>query len=201
MTEVKEIPGLFYCPDQISTAEMKQLSEFLDTLTWKPLSASKNSRVVQHYGFAYDYKDRNIRQPTDPIPLELMSLRNRLTELCETLLLKQEFNQCIVNNYNPGQGISPHVDVRDYGPVIGCFSLGESPDTGAMMRFTNPKNEHHDLWVEAGSLYIMSGEARYRWKHSMPSRFNDEVHGENVARDRRISVTFRHVPPFLSTHQ
>ena len=43
------------------------------------------------------------------------------------------FNQCIVNNYLSGQGISQHTDIKSYGDIIGCFTLGG----GATMTFKN----------------------------------------------------------------
>jgi len=40
----------------------------------------------------------------------------------------------------------------------------------------------------------MSGDARYVWTHSMPSRKYDIVDDEKITRGRRISLTFRNVP-------
>jgi alkylated DNA repair dioxygenase AlkB len=56
------------------------------------------------------------------------------------------------------------------------------------------KYESKEVYVAPDSLYIMSGEARYIWKHSMLSRKTDMVDGKRIKRGRRISLTFRNVP-------
>jgi alkylated DNA repair dioxygenase AlkB len=44
-----------------------------------------------------------------------------------------------------------------------------------------------------GSLLMLSGEARYRWRHAIPGRKTDKVAGRSVVRGRRVSLTFRTV--------
>jgi alkylated DNA repair dioxygenase AlkB len=169
--------------------------ELLDNQEWKKLTpSSPNSRLVQHYGYTYDYKNSVIAKPTDEIPEFLIPLKEYLTKKCiDSGLINPEsgfeFNQCIVNNYYPGQGISPHIDLTAFGLVIGCFTIG----SGANMLFEKG-NEKYIQRVELNSLYIMSGESRYKWKHSMPSRKYDEYEGIKIPRNRRISITFRNVP-------
>jgi len=189
--EELKIPGLYYVND-LKEDNMKNLIPLLDKLNWVKLSNNPNSRMVQHYGYKYDYKTYNINIKCDPIPLCLILLRNLLTDICRELNIindDYEFNQCIVNNYLPGQGISRHIDVKKYGDVIGCFTLG----SGATMTFKN-KNEEEYLYVGPYSLYIMSGDARYIWSHEMDGKKYDIVDNTKIKRERRISVTFRNVP-------
>ena len=40
----------------------------------------------------------------------------------------------------------------------------------------------------------MSGDSRYKWCHSMPSKKFDIVNNIRIQRERRISLTFRNVP-------
>jgi len=89
----------------------------------------------------------------------------------------------------PGQGISKHIDVKSYGNIIGCFTLG----SGATMIFRKG-NVTKEIYVESNSLYIMSGECRYNWTHEMIGKKSDIVNGIKISRDRRISVTFRNTP-------
>lgn len=65
--------------------------------------------------------------------------------------------------------------------------------SGAIMRF-RLGSEKKELYVEPNTIYIMSGDARYKWTHEMPSNFNDVIDGEKIKRGRRISITFRNVP-------
>lgn len=178
--------GLKYYDNVIDEKFSDELFEFLDRENekkWKSLSDSKKSRKVQHYGYKYDYKSRNITQKGEEIPEIFKPLFDYiLTHSDET------FNQIIVNNYEPSQGISAHTDVKDYGKVIACFSIG----SGAVMRFTS-ENLSYDLYVKKNSIYIMSGDSRYNWKHEMVSRKSDVVDGKKIQRGRRISITLRKV--------
>jgi alkylated DNA repair dioxygenase AlkB len=187
----EKVKGLFYFKDFKDIIESKDdLISFLDQRPWKSLSDSKNSRKVQHYGYLYDYKSGKTTTKTDPIPEEFQSLIDSLKKKCMMNGLKaSDFNQVIVNNYEASQGISAHTDVKEYGPIIGCYTIG----SGATMRFTKG-DEKYDLYVEPNSLYIMSGESRYEWKHEMVSRKSDVVDGVKIARGRRVSITFRCVP-------
>jgi len=163
----------------------------LDQREWKPVTASAHSRKIQHYGFMYDYVSRKVATVCELIPAELEDLKNILTETCVALGITDaayEFNQCIVNDYQPGQGIAKHADVNAYGPVIGCFTLG----TGAMMTFRKGK-ESYNIYTKPNSLYLMSGDARYQWTHEMTARKSDQIDGKRVLRGRRVSVTFRSV--------
>jgi alkylated DNA repair dioxygenase AlkB len=185
-----DIPGLYYvgCIHEDTATTIAEL----DMCEWSPVTNHVNSRLVQHYGFRYDYVSSKVREAGPTLPPFLEKYQTLLTNICKELNIidaAYTFNQCIVNNYLQGQGISAHIDVKQYGGVIGCFTLG----TGATMIFEHG-NEKREIYVEADSLYIMSGEARYVWKHSMPARKSDTVDGKRVERGRRVSITFRCVP-------
>lgn len=182
------IPGLYYLPN---VSENSNLIKKIDKYKWLPISESSNSRLFQHYGYTYDYKTRNINKSENVLPTCLIDLKNLLTGICLNLKLindKEYFNQCIINNYNPGQGISKHIDLKTFGNVIGCFSIG----SGSVINFNYKKQ--HEIYIEENSLYIMSGDSRNIWTHEMPSRNYDNVNDKKIMRKRRISITFRNVP-------
>ena len=188
---MSSIPGLYYFEDIV--ADSQSLIEELDKQMWTPLSTSKNSRLVQHYGYLYDYKNYSIRTKGPDFTPPIIALSQLLSNICieNNIISANTFNQCIVNNYNPGQGISKHIDLKTFGPIIGCFTLGG----GATMRFTKDGN-CKDIYVKPNSLYIMSGDARYLWTHEMLARKTDVVPpaSKKIKRERRISITFRNVP-------
>jgi alkylated DNA repair dioxygenase AlkB len=189
------VPGLFYIEniEEIEENSMDIIGE-LDNLNWEPLNPkSENSRLVQHYGYKYSYNSRkiDINNICEPIPEFLTIFQNILTNICLKLNITNDtyvFNQCIVNNYFVGQGISQHIDLPSFGGVIGCFTIG----SGTTMKFTY-NGEHKEIYVKPNSLYIMSGDSRYVWSHSMPVKKSDVVNGIKIKRDRRISITFRNV--------
>jgi len=185
-----DISGLYYF-DDLKEDNIPNIISQLDECKWLPLSSNSNSRLVQHYGYKYDYKTYNIDVKTYDIPQFLIYLKKILHDICMQLNIIDEqydFNQCIVNNYLCGQGISKHIDVKKYGDVIGCFTLG----SGANMTFKN-KDKTYDLYVKPNSLYIMSGDSRYLWTHEMMPKKYDIINNNKIYRDRRVSVTFRNV--------
>lgn len=181
---IPSIPsGLRYIENCFGDDDEKKLVGFLDSCEWKSLSESKNSRKVQHYGYIYDYKSGKTTQKTRSIPDEFTFLIDILKR--ET---HRDFNQVIVNNYDEGQGISAHTDVKEYGEVIGCYTICG----GTTMRFTR-ESDKYELYTKPKSLYIMTGESRYKWKHEMQAKKSDVVDGIRIKRGRRISITFRYV--------
>lgn len=186
----KQIKGLYYI-DNINI-DLSNITNQLDEKKWINVSKNIKSRKVQHYGYKYDYIRRNIFQKTDDIPEFLYPVKKKLVKICKYLKLisdDYDFNQCIVNNYIGKQGIGKHIDLVSFGNVIGCITIG----SGAIMRFRF-NGEKKDIYVKPNSLYIMSGDARYKWTHEMPSNLYDTINGEKIKRNRRISITFRNVP-------
>lgn len=107
------------------------------------------------------------------------------------------FDQAILNRYSEdSSSIPPHVDRAQFDDVIVGFSIGAP----AAMYFTpavmkEREVESHQLTVTEGSAYVMAGEARWKWQHSvqlLPMPFRSCGSGpERLASDCRISVTFR----------
>jgi len=158
--------------------------------------SSQLKRRVQHYGFSYNYKMRTIskRDTATPFTPRLTKLAQKIVERLNRSdntrhLPTALFNQCIVNEYKPGQGISPHVDcVTCFGDTIASLTMA----SGTVMRFEEIGNEKRtvDCWLPPKSLIVLTGDARYKWRHSIAARKSDRNHGK---RSTRISLTFRSV--------
>jgi alkylated DNA repair dioxygenase AlkB len=106
--------------------------------------------------------------------------------------MSKEPDQLIVNEYTPGQGISPHIDsVELFEDEILSISLGSD----ITMNFTeaSDKTNIKSLILKRRTLMCLSKDARYKWKHSIPQRIYDIIKGKKVKRDTRISLTFRKV--------
>ena len=187
---IKDIPGLYYIP-HVNLDLNKTVYKLDINDNWFNVNPKNpNSRKVQHFGYKYNYLSSNVNEKCDDIPKYLNRIKKKLVKICKVKNLQtDEFNQCIVNNYKPGQGIGRHIDTTNYGPVIGCFTAG----SGAKMIFKR-SNERFDLYIEPNSLYIMSGDARYKWTHEMYSVKSDTIDGKRIPRSRRVSFTFRNVP-------
>ena len=60
------------------------------------------------------------------------------------------------------------------------------------MDFIHPeRGKKVSVFVPARSLWVITGEARYQWQHSIASRLTDVIEGEKRVRSRRVSITFR----------
>ncbi len=176
--------GLTYLENYISEDEADRLVQEVDAAPWR----TDLKRRVQHYGYRYDYKARQVRREDylGPLPAPFHGLAERLTREghFQTVL-----DQVIVNEYQPGQGISAHIDCQPcFGETIASLSLLSA----CVMRFASQTHSQQmELHLQPASLLILKGEARHMWSHAIPSRKTDVIEGQKYIRSRRISLTFR----------
>ncbi|CAO1636419.1 unnamed protein product [Jaminaea pallidilutea] len=133
--------------------------------------------------------------------------------------------QLIINHYTPGQGITPHIDLPTrFGDGIILCSLqsgiamdftrdeGEGRESKKRKVDAEPVSDRYSLWLPPRSALILSGEARWRWKHGISARHGDYVAVESSQstakedaawnssqeykrRQERTSVTIRWLKP------
>lgn len=180
------IAGLSYIADYIDESTEAALLERIDSQPWM----HDLKRRVQHYGWRYDYKARNVASDLriGALPDWLQSYAVRLQQ---GGLFTEIPDQVIINEYQPGQGISAHIDcVPCFADTIASLSLG-SP---CVMDFTHGKTgEKSSLLLEPRSLLMLNGDARYVWQHAIAGRKTDRHNVQIIQRARRVSLTFRKV--------
>ncbi|MDX2113009.1 MAG: alpha-ketoglutarate-dependent dioxygenase AlkB [Alphaproteobacteria bacterium] len=180
------ISGLNYIPDFIDSATESALIKTIDPLPW----ITELKRRVQHYGWRYDYKARSV---TNDLRIGALPdwLQHYAVRLQQAGYFSETPDQVIINEYQPGQGISAHIDcVPCFTDTIASLSLG-SP---CVMDFTRSKTgKKSSLLLEARSLLVLTGDARYVWQHAIAGRKTDRYNGQIIKRTRRISLTFRKV--------
>ena len=179
-----EIPGLLLIRDFIDAGQEAELVAHADSNAWHSLA----KRRVQHYGYAFDYVARNIdmSQPAAGLPSWVQPLLEQFRGVHG--LAGQHFDQLTVNEYNKGAGIAPHVD--SHSAFTGAV-LSLSCGGGTVMEFQRGKRRA-GLLLAPRSLLVLADEARYAWRHYIPSRRSDLVEGAEVERgERRLSFTFR----------
>ncbi|WP_339106767.1 alpha-ketoglutarate-dependent dioxygenase AlkB [Roseovarius rhodophyticola] len=176
--------GLTYLENYIQDEEAERLVREIDATPWR----TDLKRRVQHYGYRYDYKARQARREDflGPLPDLFQHLAERLTSEGQFQTVP---DQVIINEYQPGQGISAHIDCQPcFGETIASLSLLSA----CVMRFASLRSSRHmDLLLQPNSLLVMAGEARHDWTHAIPARKTDLVEGQTSQRTRRISLTFR----------
>jgi alkylated DNA repair dioxygenase AlkB len=183
----KAISGLTYIPNYINSLEHNQLLNEVDQQTWSIESVELTRRLQQH-GYRYDYKNGILVSSSyvGPLPDWAQSLAKRLYR---DGLMARVPDQLTVNEYEPGQGLTGHVDcVTCFGDTLATFSLGSS----YVMEFTHTQTqETREILLSPGSVLVLQGEARYVWQHSVAHRKIDKYQGKEFIRTRRVALTFR----------
>lgn len=173
--------GLRYQPEFISAADERELIAGISALPLQPFQfgAFEGHRRVKSFGFRYDYTLQKLT-PSEPIPEWLQRTACAVERFGE--LPPGSVRQVLCTEYDIGVGIGWHRDKSHYDKVFG-ISLGSA----CRFRFRRRKgNEEGDKWerfalqAEPRSIYLMDGEARQDWEHSIPP-----------VEQQRYSITFR----------
>lgn len=174
--------GMRYRAGLVGADEEKRLVAFIETLPLKPFEFAggfRGNRRVVSFGWRYDYQVQKITQ-SDPIPDALIELRRKVAQFAGRP--QESFQQVLVTEYAPGAGIGWHKDKPMYGDIVGVSLL--VPCTFRLRRKTASGWERASFVAEPRSVYMLSGESRSVWEHSIPPL------------DRlRYSITFRNFAP------
>ena len=173
----EEPEGIVYRPELVSVEEEADLVGRLGSLRFDPivLHGQAAKRTGRHYGLDYDYGSRT-PLPGEPVPNWLLPVRSRAAELAGHD--PEELVEILVQRYPPGATIGWHRDAPAFGTVIGVSLGGFS-----RLRFQRGKRENRRVWevqLEPRSGYVLRGEARRSWEHSIPP-----------TKELRYSITFR----------
>lgn len=172
-----EPPGFRYLEQIVTEEEEETLVASLGQLNLKPFEfhGHLGNRRVVSFGLKYDYSRRSV-EPAGETPAFLADLLVRVAGFAG--YEADAFQQVGVNEYRPGAGIGWHKDKSHFGIIVGVSLLAP-----ATMRFRRAHGAHWNRVshiVKPRSIYILSGEARTEWEHSIPP-----------LTDLRYSVTFR----------
>src|SRR5436305_367744 len=169
--------GLVLQADVISSRDESELLEILEMLRWDPIVIRGQAarRTARHFGLGYDYESREPRSG-EPFPCWLEPARRAAADLAG--VGPEELVEALVQRYPPGSTIGWHRDAPAFGIVVGISLLG-----AARLRFQRGKREQRRTWevgIERRSGYVLAGEARWSWEHSIPA-----------TKELRYSITFR----------
>jgi alkylated DNA repair dioxygenase AlkB len=173
----EEPEGLVYEPQLLPAAEEAQLLERFARMEFDPivLHGQAARRTALHYGMNYDYTART-PIPGEPVPAWLEPVRGRAASFAGRQ--PAELAEALVQRYPPGSTIGWHRDAPAFDIVIG-ISLGAT----SRLRFQRGKRDARRVWeveLEPRSGYVLAGEARRSWEHSIPA-----------VKEERYSITFR----------
>jgi alkylated DNA repair protein (DNA oxidative demethylase) len=166
--------GLTYAAEFLTLDEEQRLLREIETLALEPvrMRGGVGKRETVHFGYDYDYEGWKIEQA--PAPPEAF---RPLVERCASAagVEPATLQQLMVARYPEGATIGWHRDAPMFGsPVIGVSLLSRCE-----MRFRRAltakeegkrrKFETYAVLLEPRSLYILAGDARTKWQHSIPA--------------------------------
>lgn len=169
--------GLRYAPDFVSKETGRALIARIAELPLQPFQfgAFEGHRRVKSFGHRYDYTLQKLTE-AEPIPDWLAEIARAVEAFGN--LREGSVRQILCTEYDVGVGIGWHRDKPHYDKVFG-LSLG-SPCRFRFRRKRSETWERFTLLAEPRSLYLMDGEARQSWEHSIPP-----------VEQQRYSITFR----------
>jgi alkylated DNA repair dioxygenase AlkB len=132
-------------------------------------------RRVAQFGWHYAFQAFRLA-PATPIPEEFLPLRERAAAIAG--IAPAEFAEALATEYPAGAGIGWHRDAPPFGIIAG-ISLGAA----CRMRFRKGEGaDRESMAVELRprSIYLLTGEARSAWQHTIPP-----------VKEVRWSITFR----------
>jgi alkylated DNA repair dioxygenase AlkB len=169
--------GFRYRPEAISRDLEQDLMRRFEALPFEAFDfhGFKGHRQVIYFGWRYDFSRARV-ETAEPVPDFLERARAAAADLAE--VAPEALVQVLINRYATGAGIGWHRDRPQFGKVVG-ISLGAA--TPFRFRRARPGGwDRRTVQVEARSAYLLDGEARDVWEHSL-----------NPVEALRYSITFR----------
>lgn len=183
MTAIKfarpdELPeGFLYRDEFLSEPEeagLLRMFRGLDFTAYDYHGYQAKRRIVR-YGVNYEINLRETNETAPPIPEFLIGIRERAAEFAG--VPAADLVQAMVSEYSVGTPIGWHRDAPQFGTIIG-ISLASA----CRLRLKPHRRAGRllSLQLEPRSIYVMKGEARSGWQHSIPP-----------VEELRYSITFR----------
>ena len=171
------IAGLDYREAVIGEAEESDLVSRLAELDLAPFRFHGwlGNRRTASFGWRYDFDDASFTR-TDPIPAWLDPLRTVAAEVA--VVDPAAFVHVLLARYDPGAGIGWHRDRDVFDQVVGVSLC--APATLRFRQRLAAGFRRASLQVAPRSAYLLSGEARHDWEHSIAP-----------GGELRFSLTFR----------
>ncbi|EAA06093.3 AGAP003866-PA [Anopheles gambiae str. PEST] len=205
-------PSIYYLPDFITKEEECAIMQAVDK-TPRPRWTQLSNRRLINYGGVPHPKG----MIAEDIPVWLHHYVERINQL-NVYAEGIKANHVLVNEYLPGQGIMPHLDGPLFFPTITTISCGshtvleyyeQTEDASGQDGSGSLVRQHKtSVLLEPRSLLVVKDDMYHKYLHSISEREEDTIDarvanlslvsnahaGDVLRRDKRISLTIRHVP-------
>ena len=199
-SSINVVPGFFLFENIFSEDEEKKFMEHLEA---EPGHFVSQIRPSHEFGWKF-LERKGVGKPSisplsqdeylGPLPSWVLDMwekcksRNALPDGCRTSIP----DHAIANVYKPGDGCTGHVDDIHFW---NDWVVGVSFGSGVMLQLRSTEGPFYgpsiNVWIPPKSVYVLSGEARYKHTHGIEFATSDIVKGETIKRGIRTSVTFR----------
>jgi len=187
--EETDVPGLYLIRNFITKEEESKYLKEIETAEWKLNRAG--TRRIQMYGPWHDenYTHSEITKIT-PLPQYSKEIAERITKICVPKfpqfnlasynLGNDNHTELFINEYLNEHELQFHHDHRsEYKEVI----FGVSFISTVILCFKH-NNEELKVNLPPQSLYLMTGDSRFKYKHGMHKYSLTDG-------DKRVSLTYR----------
>ena len=171
--------GFKYQRELISAGEERSLLDQIRQLPFREFEfhGFTGKRRVVSFGWRYDFGERSLLKAND-IPVFLFPVRERAARFAG--LEPDQLQHVLVTEYSEGAAIGWHKDKAVFGDIVGLSLL--SACTFRLRRKAGARWERRSIIAEPRSMYLLRGESRTEWEHSIP--------GVDAL---RYSITFRNL--------
>ena len=156
--------GLVYQPGFLTADEEAALIRHIKELPFAPFAfhGFEGKRRTVSFGWQYRFDGSGLAE-AEPFPDWLLPVRTRAAALAD--VDPRAFEHALIIEYAAGAGIGWHRDRPVFGDVIGISLGAEAP-----LRFRlkeGSKWRRFTLAAEPRSAYLLRGDARHQWEHSI----------------------------------
>jgi alkylated DNA repair dioxygenase AlkB len=157
--------GFGYMDDLVSVDEERKLSAWISSLELEAFEfhGFTGKRRVISFGWKYDFSRQRLDQ-SQAFPALIEPIRDRAAGFAK--IAPSEIVHMLVTEYGPGAGIGWHKDKAVFDEVIG-ISLGSACEL-KLRRANESGWQRASVPLQPRSAYLLSGEARSLWEHSIP---------------------------------
>jgi alkylated DNA repair dioxygenase AlkB len=179
--------GFDYRESFIAPTEERELLDALEQVPFAPvvMRGAVARRRIAHFGWTYGYYARRT-EPGPPLPDFLLPVRARFAAWAG--ITAEMFVEALATEYPPGATIGWHRDAPVFGDIVCGLSLRAAcrmrfrpcVSTASVRERDGPRRTTHEIDLAPRSGYVMAGDARRLFEHSIPA-----------VGSTRYSITFR----------
>ena len=216
LQEAPFIPGLFHFNEFLTSKECQEIVE--DVIGCHYFNSVQGRDQAVLFGLRNNSSNNDTIQDEsqsnglpDWAQILLRLIEERLRTIYEDIIEKDTLDilynpsstqtekieytrQMILNIYTPGQGIADHIDIPHRfldGIMILSFGSGISMNFAPTVTQKDSDDKPFSLYLQPGSICILTGKSRWEWTHGISAQTSDLVHDKETDQVHKIERSAR----------